>query len=275
MSETNTPVVAQAEIGPIPITPSSIATTSIIIGGKVMDDVEVIEEFIEIEAQPVLLMRDFVRMEMNNKVFKDISYQDFLSIISEAADVTASKSSIGFQLPSGCFYTSISGDILEISSYYPEAIKPFQYLDSNHNTEKFNIVTPNIIISYKLKRDKNGEWVLQNSFYLVTDLPVNKLPIEFLKSQSYTKRLFLMPFTNAYADCKMCFGGNRMPVRFPADNLRGLDYYYSFLWDTPFNNDLGIHDKVRNFTVRDWYYMLRDLAKVPGNKFPYEKLGRS
>lgn len=231
---------------------------------------EVKEEYIEINTQPVFLMKDFVRADMGDGIVKDLSYEDFIGILSAAANSTISKEDNSFKLPNGCFYISTGNNKVNIMCYYPEAIKPFKYQDGIR-INSFDIVTPNMIVSHSLKKDTTGEMLLLDTRYLATDLQINELPPGFLTAPNRQKHLFLIPFTNAYNDCKMCFGNNRMPMRFPIDNLRGLDYYYSFLWDTPFNNDLGIRDKVSDFQIGAWYDNLKDIA-TKGGKFPYKNL---
>lgn len=233
------------------------------------------EEYLEIEAHPIYLMSHSVKIDMGGGIYKEISYEDFLNILSSSTGEVITKSSQEFSLPEGCFYFGLNNDTLTVMCYYKESIKPFQYQRERGVVDTFDIVTPNIVVTYRLKKDahKDKEWVMADEpRYLVTNLPVNKLPNDTVfRSPAPQQGLVLMPFTNAYTDCKMCYGDNRMPSRFTDNNLRGLNYYYSFLWSTPFNNDLGIRDKVVDYDIIGWYELLKQCA-IDKSPFPYRYL---
>jgi hypothetical protein len=230
---------------------------------------------VEVSGQEVVLLDDSVVVKGVGGITKTVSYEDFINSVLKATNTLSKESKLTLTLPTSAFFIAVGPTELDISCYYREGIKPFQYMGEG-KTEKFDIVVPNIIISHKLKREKN-DWVNTNAYYTVTDSPVNKLPTDVqIIRVDHTKGISLMPFTNSYDSCNMCYGGNKMPARFVDNNLRGLDYYYNFLWESPFSNDLGISSKVNIVkfgSPRQWYHHLRDLAK-DNKPFPYEHLRR-
>ncbi len=231
-------------------------------------------EYIEITAQPVLLLRNSVRIELGNGMHKEVSYSDFISILSSSTESIVSKTNQEFQLPEGTFHFGLSNDKMTIMCYHKESKQQFSYYSrDNRRTDTFEIMTPNIIISYFLQKDKDRDWVFSTEpRYFATNLPINKLPKGVISSPNRSIGLGLIPFTNAYDDAKMCYGENRMPARFEGGNLRGLSYYYTFLWTTPFNDDLGINSKVgEGMYIADWYKHLKETAEK-NLPFPYHKL---
>lgn len=231
-------------------------------------------ELVEVRGQEVVLLNDSVVVKGVGGLSKPVSYEDFLSAISKATNTLSKDSKLSFLLPSGTFYLGVSPNSIDISCYYPESKKPFSYSTSSHR-ENFEIITPNIIVSNTLRKERD-DWIVDGTRYMVTDRPISKLTTDrFLFGPDRTKGLYIMPFTNAYDSGTMCYGNNRMPGRFINNNLKGLDYYYSFLWDSPFNDDLGLRGKVvlpdSISGVRGWYHHLRDLAKK-GEGFPYKLL---
>lgn len=229
---------------------------------------------VEVNGQEVVLLDDSVIVKGVGGIAKTVSYEDFINSILKAANTLYKETKLALTLPTSAFYVAVGPTEVDVSCYYEEGIKPFQFVTEKGEVDKFDIVVPNIIVSHKLKREKN-DWVNMDAYYTVTDTPVNKLPMDrLIMNVDRPKHIYLMPFTNAYDSCNMCYGGNKMPARFVDNNLRGLDYYYNFLWESPFNNDLGIRSKVDRSkfgTPKQWYHFLRDLAKDK-KPFPYEHL---
>ena len=209
--------------------------------------------------------------DKNFAPIKSISIEDFVSIIKNITTVEKAKAEkeviSGVLPPSNTIFFSQTKDQMCINVYHPGGVRPFRYTDSKSIKE---IVVPNIIISFTLKKDKN-DWIMASTYYFCTDLNVGKLPKTFINAIDHSKGIYLMPFTNMYDNGRMCFGDNHMPARYLENNLRGLDYYYKFLWETPFNNDLGLRAIGNSMGVSDWYNSLGQLAKDKG-EFPYEKL---
>lgn len=197
---------------------------------------------------------------------KVISYEDFKVIVDRSLNTTETAIDIrGTLLPSNVFFLSQNQNNMYLNCYYPGGNRKMLYMDGS-----MEIVAPNIVISHILKVDRE-DWIVQSSKFMCTDLPISKLPKKFIESHSAQDGLYLLPMSNTYQEGNMCYGGNHMPARFKDGNLRGLDWYYRFLWETPFNNDLGIRAIGDSLSVRDWYHTLSKEAKA-GKPFPYKLL---
>ena len=247
-----------------------------LVASKALSDLEeTLLTQVRVNGQEVTLMDDAVIIKGVGGINKTISYEDFISSVLRATNTLSEETKLSLSLPGSVSYLAVGPTELDISCYYKEGVKPFQFSDGSR-MERYDIVVPNIIVSHKLRRER-GDWVHNGAFYTVTNMPVNKLPQDrLITTMDRDRGIFLMPFTNAYDSCNMCYGGNKMPVRFIDNNLRGLDYYYNFLWESPFNNDLGISSKVnRNMfsSPVQWYHHLRDLA-IDNKPFPYGDLRR-
>lgn len=217
------------------------------------------------EAIPMVLYKDFVEVEVEPGVKRHIPYKALKEIIDRTIGTVETSTSIaGTLLPSNVYFMSQTERELRLMCYYPGGNRDMLY-----NEEKLHIVAPNIVIAYTLKREKE-DWIMGTEIYMCTDLPISKLPKTFMAGPDASKGLYLLPMSNTYDAGNMCYGNNQMPRRFKENNLRGMDWYFRFLWETPFNNDLGIR-AVRDVGVGDWYRLLAKLAKA-GKGFPYKDL---
>jgi hypothetical protein len=221
-----------------------------------------------VEVLDVTIYRTHVEIEIIKGFRKKISHSDFKRVVSLLdSEVVVDKAIPGTLPPSNVIFISRTDKIINLTCYYPGAVRTMKY-----NLETISILTPNIIISHVLKAD-NEDWLVSSSKFFCTDLTVGKIPKTFINDISHSDRIFLLPMSNTYSEGNMCYGNNSMPVRYKDNNLRGLDYYFSFLWDTPFNNDLGINSLSRNTNlgVGDWYNLLK-MTALEGKPFPYNKL---
>lgn len=208
---------------------------------------------------------DYVEMDLGKNVKKCLSYPDFRKILNNVVHEESKEELPGILPPSNIIFFSQNAKEIRLTCYYPSSIRTLHYAN-----RKREIVTPNMIISHILGKD-GKDWIVKSSRYFCTDNPVSKLPKTFIYEVNHGNRIYLSAMSNTYADAKMCFGNNSMPVRFKDDNLRGLDYYYKFLWETAFNDDLGIAAISRGSYVNEWYQTLVDAA-TEKKKFPYERL---
>jgi hypothetical protein len=221
----------------------------------------------------VKLFEDHVRITLNGGVQKDISLSDFITTLTKASGQAQQQTEFvqDFAMPSNVFFLSVSKETIRISCYYSAANKTIVYGpdgDKKHN-KNIEITMPNVIISHYMKKVKD-QWVIQWSKYFCTDLTVPQLKPGFIDDINPRGHIFLFPMSNTYEDAKMCYGNNSMPSSFPINNLRGLDWYYQYLFESPFNDDLGIK-AVRGYYVNEWYSLLNKCAKE-GTSFPYTKL---
>lgn len=221
---------------------------------------------VSMEAQVVYILDDCVKVSVNG-VDKYLSHEDFLSIMDKGIGAEREQSMEGVTLPANTFYFARSASRIQMSCYYPGGIR-----DVNYSGVVRPSVTPNIIVSHALEL-RDSDWFQTSSWYFCTDLAVGRLPSVFTKSTKAADRIFLLPFTNTYDSGVMCYGDNTMPRRFSGGNLRGLDWYYQYLFASPFNNDLGIYATGARSpeAIGAWYKKLADLA-ADGGTFPYSCL---
>ena len=219
-----------------------------------------------VEVQEVKILSDHVSVSIGSGMEKILSIPDFISILSRSLGESLDKKLNGFSLPSNVFYFASSATMLQISCYYQARVSEILYFE-----DKMSIVMPNVIISHVLEKTSESEWKVSTSKYFCTDLPVSRLPREFINSVQRSKHILLLPMSNTYESAQMCYGNNSMPSRMSEGNLRGLDWYYQYMFESPFNDDLGIIAIGHKLNPANWYKKLRTLAKE-GEPFPYEDL---
>lgn len=213
----------------------------------------------------VNLFEDYVELDLGANVKKQVSYNDFRNILSKTIVDTSEVQITGLLPPSNLIFFAQTPKQIRLSAYYPSSIRQLAY-----GAKKMEIATPNMIISHILNKD-GSDWVVSSTRFFCTDQAINKLPKTFINEVNSQARIWISPLSNTYSEGRMCYGSNSMPVRFKDNNLRGLDYYYKFLWETPFNDDLGIPGLGRGFGVSNWYNHLQDIAKEK-KAFPYDSL---
>lgn len=215
---------------------------------------------------PLTLFKDHVQVTLTDGVNRQISYAGLKELIDRSINVKEVVAEVeGMSLPSNVFFISQSARELRFNCYYPGGNRDMLFEES-----KKHIVTPNVIISFILQRE-NKDWIVKQSHYMCTDLPISKLPKTFISGVDKSKGIYVLPMSNTYEDGKMCFGGNSMPARMKDNQFRGLDWYFRFLWETPFNSDLGIKAIGNAMNPGNWYNLLAKLAKE-GKTFPYPDL---
>lgn len=228
------------------------------------------EETVGVFCQPIYLTPQCVMVGLGDsqkgEFQKAISYEDFYDLLSQMMSKVSMEATAKLLLPSNCFFLAYSNNTLNINVYYPECNMKIPY------GKVFTGRVPNMILSFKLTRAKVKEgWTMsqENVRYFCTDVPVSLLPKEFIEAPNPSKRIFVSPFWNTYGDGRMCLGGNMTPGNFTKGNLRGLDYYYQVLFNSPFNNDLGVR-AVTSASVNTWDKELAKAAKEEA--FPYNLL---
>ena len=186
-----------------------------------------------LDVLPVLIYKTHVSTLVNG-IPKSISVSDFKSIIhslsgSEGEDIPP------ISLPFGCFMFNRTESSLLLNCYYRETIIDLTFNDRDSKKIKYKVPMPNVIISFSLKKIENGVWQINQVKYFSTPKTVSQLPDDkFIQNLDAHTGVYRLPFPNMYGDCRMCYGSNSMPMRFN-NNLRGLDYYYQILTQTPFN----------------------------------------
>lgn len=216
--------------------------------------------------QDVMILEDHARVILTGGIEKIISLDDFRNILNQALGTSEETQIEGFNMPSNVLYFAKSGSEMRVSCYYQARKTGIIYHDS-----KFEVMMPNIIISHKLRKAGDKTWQIEGSRYFCTDLTPGRLPKDFIYTVSSSMRIFLLPMTNTYAEGNMCYGNNSMPARFVDNNLRGLDWYYQYMFESSFNDDLGVKAIGESLTPRQWYQLLKETAQAD-KPFPYEKL---
>ena len=225
--------------------------------------------------QSAIFMPEAVKITFGNGMEKYISYQEFLRVLTSIVDNTqvTTKGGESFMLPSNVFFFSHSSTEVCINTYYTARDSHLKFIkpDTNKATS-FDITMPNLILAITLTAGRNKkDWRVTGSKYFCTDLPVSKLPKNFINSVRHSDHVFLMPMSNTYGEGNMCTGGNTMPSNMTENNLRALDWYYQYMWESPFNSDLGVRALKRNMEVHSWYDLLKKKAEKK-EPFPYDLL---
>jgi len=231
-------------------------------------------------AIPAVIFPDHVELEVDNGFKKRISFEDFKKIVLEAMgnnEEEEEEDLIGVVPPANTVFFAKSKLSVKIMCYYPGGIRILKYAPENREVQEFPIVVPNILISHTLNKDNSSEDYIVNGYskYFCTPLSASQLPTRFIENRDLDARIYMLPMTNIYEGSNMCFGNNVMPVRFKNHNYRGLDYYHKFMWETPFNQDLGVKalDRYCAFNhPTTWYKYLSYIAKRPNPEFPYFEL---
>lgn len=270
----------------VPITPTVVIATEETPLEKEMKNVELAVTSIShaISSLGVRIFDAFAEIEVGEKVKKQISIEDLQKILQRAfSQDVAEVPQVGLQLPSNTIFLSTSSKQIKLMTYYSGEIRPMKYDGrlpgerGNNTIHDLKVVTPNIVLAHTLNKEAvTGDWIIDGvSKYYATDLNVPKLPNEFIARHDHRKRIWRLPMTNIYEEGRMCYGNNSMPARFSKGNLRGLDYYFKMIWESPFNDDLGVRSLRRSGGefeyVNQWYKYLSDLA-AENKPYPYEKL---
>lgn len=236
---------------------------------------EIKEEPVYVDGMSVDLLEDCVRVHLGKGFTKLISYEEFVGSLSGLLNKDKpAGSSVKYFLPPGAFYVSIGDVSIEISCYFPECYRNIVYKNGSENSLTRLSVIPNIIIGHSLKKNKGNVWTVGEPRYYSTAKSLGELERKAYLSPSAD--LYLMPFTNTYADGRLCYGANSRTQSVTLPELRPLHWYYEILFTAPFNNDLGV-TALRQppggpfISSSDWYKILADVAEEKG-KFPYDKL---
>lgn len=232
----------------------------------VVEASEASEQLIDAKGQHVILLEECVAVllgDNTSQIEKRITYEDFHSVISTILNRRNEESMEGFNLPSNCFYFAKSASGIQLSCYYAERTAEMRHMD-----RKYMVKTPNFIISHTLEKGTGKNWKSTNSKFFCTDAKVGALPKEFIWAPNGNQKIYLSPFPNTYAEGNMCYGGNSMPSQHQDNNLAGLNWYYQFLFESPFNNDLGLRALKDEIAVDAWFTKLKEVAEK-NEPFPY------
>lgn len=218
----------------------------------------------KISSQTFTLFPNYVEAKLGN-IKKSISLLDFKAIIDGLLNVDSKMTQLS--LPFNCYTFGKSSNEIRLGCYHPERIMEIKHIDRSSGKPKaYTVPLPNVIVSSRLTL-KEGVWAVQDTKYFCTNKKVTQLPEDNIIMEADKKNgIWLMPFPNFYGDGRMCYGRNTMPTRY-SNNLRGLDYFYQVIFESPFNDDLGIPGISHTRSPANWF---KELAAL--TQFPYEKL---
>ena len=164
-------------------------------------------------------------------------------------------------MPRNCIIFGRSGNSIELNTYWPGVVFDIEFKVYGVPTpKKFRIPFPNVLIYFLLK--SSGErFGVHSAKYFCTPYQVGQLfqanaNADFIKSVNVDRKIYPLGLPNVFADCRACYGGNSMPTGFIND-LRGLDWFYLFLKNSPFNNDLSVPGAKGSY--RDSSYLINAL----------------
>lgn len=233
------------------------------------------EPLVKVEGFHVDFMANAVKMTLPSGESKLMSYMDAIPVfreffVSKESDGTKSKSTL---LPPNVYAFDESHSQIKLGMYFPEGKQMIQY----GAQKPVSSIVPNIVVVAMLKKI-GQDFEIGAVKYYSTSLMLSEFPLQFasLEAGSHPK-IGLLPFTNTYPDHRMCYGQCHMPRVFKNRDLRELYWYYAFLWNSPFNDDLGIsalhnaHSSFRN-SHKEWYAHLGKLA-AENKPFPYSEIG--
>lgn len=219
------------------------------------------------------MLDDFVRVYLLNGTTKDLGYMDFVISLLDFHGKLKSEdesSDSPLQLPENVYAIENTATRLKIGQYFPGGIREVQY-----NSSKVPRLVPNIIISIVLlKQAEKGSFEVESIKYLCTSLAFQELPRKIYAGPNLAGKISILPFSNMYDRGDMCFGANQTVRNFTKNDLRGLKRYHDVLWDSPFNDDLGVRAlRTSTYgTTAKWFAYLAKCAK-DGLPFPYSDIG--
>jgi hypothetical protein len=223
-----------------------------------------------IRGMNIQLLEDAAVLELPNGILKTISLQDFVTLVNSSFGRVAEEAGNEVLLPRNCFYFSTTPKSIKLSLYYPEAVQTLQF-QSGGPVKYYKVATPNIVICLDLII-RGSKATVSASKYFCTDRPLATFTVRHNTAVDRTVGLYLLPFSNIYDDGKLCTGDNVMPAEMDRKDLRKANWYHDVLFNSPFNNDLGLHAVAGwDMGVEAWYRYLQEEAAA-GRKFPYEKL---
>ncbi len=215
-------------------------------------------------SQTIVINPDHVIVKDIGGIDKLITLVDFKVILDGLLDQGPDLSLKS--MPFNCFVFGGSISSMELGCYYPGKVFEVSYDNGSGSPTKYKVPLPNIIISFRLIKDGRG-WMVNKVNYFSTDKRVTQLAENtMIWRKDEINGIYGIPFPNFYNDGLMCYGRNVMPVVF-TDNLRGLDYYYQVIINSPFNSDLGVKFVNWRKSVREWFEYLSTLEEFPYQLF--------
>ena len=200
-----------------------------------------------------------------NGIKRTMDTAEAINAITGYLNIGKVESLESFRLPRNTTTFAHGPRTAKLQVYFPQCRR-----DVTHTglKDKLNIAVPNIIIVFDLnKSNTQSTWGVGNAVYFCTSREIGAIEERFVSAKD--KDIWVLPFPNIFSSGKPCYGGNSMPTGFIENDLRGLLWYYEFLFSSPFNNDLSIPSISTGDSPTKW---LNRLAKAEA--FPYDLLSR-
>lgn len=214
-------------------------------------------------AIPCSIFSNYVEVPFGETT-KCISITDFIDALVINVE-NATTDPIPYTLPESCFAVNIVTGGIYINCYYPG-----ERVILKHFGEEYSIPGPNFVLYFSLipAAADPGAWQISVVKYFITDRTKTELISAgtFFRSVSDTDRILQVPYPNFYNTGSMCYGKNSVPSLF-RKKLQGLDYFYRIIYNSPFNDDLGIKGTKYNWRPTNWFKHLAALTA-----FPYEEM---
>ena len=228
------------------------------------------KEIVTLKGMEIQLLEDGAIIGLPNGMTKTVSLQDFVTLINSSFGKVAEEAGNEVLLPRNCFYFSSTPKTLKLSLYYPEAVQTLQF-QVGGPVKLYKIATPNIVVCLEMVI-RGSKATVSAAKYFCTDHPLTSLTFKHGLNVDRGSGIYLLPFSNIYEDAKLCTGDNVMPAEMDRKDLRKENWYHDVLFNSPFNNDLGLYAVSGwDSSVESWYQFLQAEATA-GRKFPYTKL---
>lgn len=224
----------------------------------------------EVPSLTLHVMENCVKVTDSDGMSKFLAIDAAITSLVKFLSESESTSGKVEHYPEGLIYRERTPSSTYLLFYRPESHQNLAY-----GSFKAKIVVPHIVLGVSLSKTTEG-WKVSGCFYAATNLPLAKMPRERISASHLRsgKGFTTMPFTNVYNDGRLCYGGNSMPVNISGDDFRQLGWYYDVLWNSPFNDDLGIYSlrtRDKYPTYLSWFEHLAKLAEK-NEPFPYDDL---
>lgn len=223
----------------------------------------------EFTVQSASFTESFVQVSLASGLTKNLSWADFVKIMMEVngSIQSAPLRSSPFLLPPNTYYFNPQDGVIDLNVYHPSAVKKCTFYGKDYQCR-----VPNIVLSFTLKFDiKTGKGGVNSVKYWCTDKPAGNMPVGPITNHNHKQGIYLLSMPNVYERADLCFGQNVMPSQVINFDLRGLHWYYDVMWNSPFNNDLGVPGLKNNRDVETWLKLLAQKA-TDNQPFPYEML---
>lgn len=188
-----------------------------------------------ISYQDVRIYDTYVEMTLPDGRTKVVTVSAFKEIFERSIKNRTSIMLDDYILPSGCYLFSVGNTEMRISCYYPEKIRTVEF---HGESKKYEIPFPNVVINHTLVKETEDKWRIKNSLYYCTAKNIGALPLKEIQGVNPKEKIWGLALPNMHSDCRLCYGRNTMPMNY-TKNLRGLDWFYAVLYNSPFNNDLS------------------------------------